>query len=149
MATKQVKTSEKKTDMSARETTGAKTPITSVDAYIEQFPAEVQERLNQMRTTIRAAAPDAQETLGYGMPAYVQEGPVVYFGAAKTHVGFYPTPLGVETFADEFARFKGAKGSVQFPNDEPLPLDLVRAVTEKRVEQNLAKAAGKKRKRKA
>jgi len=125
-----------------------KAEITTVDEYISQFPADVQERLRQMRTTIRAAAPDAEEILSYGMPAYRQEGNLVYFGAAKAHIGFYPTPLGVETFADEFAAYNGNKGSVQFPFDQPLPLDLVRRVTERRVEQNLAKAASKKDKRK-
>lgn len=122
--------------------------ITTVEQYISQFPAEVQERLNQMRTTIRSAAPDAKEIISYGMPAYAQEGNLVYFGASKGHIGFYPTPLGVETFADEFAAYKGNKGSVQFPFDQPLPLELVRRVTESRVEQNLARAAAKKDKRK-
>lgn len=121
--------------------------IQTVDQYIAQYPSDVQERLRQMRTVIRAAAPDAEEILSYGMPAYRQEGNLVYFGAAKTHIGFYPTPLGVETFAKEFSAYKGAKGSVQFPNDAPLPLDLVRRVTESRVEQNLAKAAGKGKKK--
>jgi uncharacterized protein YdhG (YjbR/CyaY superfamily) len=121
-----------------------KTEITTVDQYIGQFPADVQERLIQMRDTIRAAAPDAQEILSYGMPAYAQAGNLVYFGAAKAHIGFYPTPQGVETFAEEFSAYKGNKGSVQFPNNQPLPLDLVRRVTESRVEQNLAKAAAKK-----
>ena len=125
-----------------------KAEVTTVDQYISQYPAEVQERLNQMRITIRAAAPDAAEILSYGMPAYAQEGNLVYFGAAKAHIGFYPTPLGIETFADEFAAYNGNKGSVQFPFDQPLPLDLVRRVTESRVQQNLARAAAKKGKRK-
>ena len=122
----------------------AKPVITNVDEYIAQFAAPVQERLSQMRAACRAGAPEANEILSYGMPAYYQNGNLVYFGAAKSHIGFYPTPLGVDTFADEFAKYEGAKGSVQFPNDQPLPLDLVTRVTAKRVEQNLAKKPKKK-----
>lgn len=120
-------------------------PIRTVDEYIAQFPADVQARLEQMRAACRAGAPEADEIISYGMPAYYQNGNVVYFGAAKKHIGFYPTPQGVESFADEFAKYPGAKGSVQFPHDQPLPLELVTRVTAKRVEQNLARKPKKKK----
>ncbi|QKE86129.1 DUF1801 domain-containing protein [Arthrobacter sp. NEB 688] len=87
-----------------------------------------------MRRTVREAAPDAVESMAYGMPAYkLDKKPLVYFAGYDRHVGFYATPNGHEAFADEFARYKQGKGSVQLPLDEPLPLDLVRRVVEFRV----------------
>ena len=100
----------------------------------------MQSVLQTLRQTIHQAAPDALEKISYGMPTFTLKGNLVHFGAFKTHIGFYPTPSGIEKFKDELAVYKGAKGSVQFPLDEPLPLDLVRRIVEFRVEENLAKA---------
>ena len=100
----------------------------------------MQSVLQTLRQTIHQAAPDAVEKISYGMPTFTLKGNLVHFGAFKTHIGFYPTPSGIEKFKDELAVYKGAKGSVQFPLDEPLPLDLVRRIVEFRVEENLAKA---------
>ncbi|WP_216842593.1 DUF1801 domain-containing protein [Arthrobacter sp. NEB 688] len=106
----------------------------TVDEYLTGFEGEVRERLDAMRRTVREAAPDAVESMAYGMPAYkLDKKPLVYFAGYDRHVGFYATPNGHEAFADEFARYKQGKGSVQLPLDEPLPLDLVRRVVEFRV----------------
>ena len=117
-----------------------KTSPTTIDEYISGFPSDVQVVLQTLRQTIHQAAPDAVEKISYGMPTFTLKGNLVHFGAFKTHIGFYPTPSGIENFKDELAVYKGAKGSVQFPLDEPLPLDLVRRIVEFRVEENLAKA---------
>jgi len=106
----------------------------AVDEYIDAFVGDVRERLVSMRDTVRAVAPDAVESIAYGMPAYKLDGkPLVYFAGYAGHVGFYATPNGHEAFADEFASYKQGKGSVQFPHTSPLPLDLVRRVVEFRV----------------
>ena len=106
----------------------------AVDEYIDAFEGDVRERLVSMRDTVRAVAPDAVESIAYGMPAYKLDGkPLVYFAGYAGHVGFYATPNGHEAFADEFASYKQGKGSVQFPHTEPLPTDLVGRVVEFRV----------------
>lgn len=111
-----------------------KTAYITVDAYIESFPQEVQEKLRLMRRTIRQAAPDAKESISYGMPAYKFHGkPLVYFAAYEKHIGFYATPSGHQAFAAELSKYKQGKGSVQFPLDKPLPLDLVDQITRFRV----------------
>lgn len=115
----------------------------AIDAYIAGFQLHIQEMLQLMRATIRAAAPDAVEKVSYGMPTFALKGNLVHFGAFKTHIGFYPTPGGIEKFKDELAGYKSAKGSVQFPLDEPLPLDLVRRIVEFRVAENLGKSGRK------
>ena len=106
----------------------------TVDEYLARFNGEVRARLDTMRATIHDTAPDAVESMAYGMPAYKLDGkPLVYFGGYGKHVGFYATPNGHEAFADEFSRYRQGKGSVQFPHTEPLPVDLVRRVVEFRV----------------
>lgn len=115
----------------------------AIDAYIAGFPAEVQERLQALRDTIRAAAPDAVETFSYQMPTFNLKGNLVHFAAFKHHIGFYPTPSGTAAFQEALSRYKGAKGSVQLPLDQPLPLELVTAIVRFRVEENLAAAAAK------
>lgn len=103
--------------------------MTEIDNYINNFTGEVHARLVQMREIIRSEAPDALELLSYGMPAYKLNGkPLVYFAGYKNHVGFYATPTGHEAFKDDLAKYKQGKGSVQFPNTEPLPVDLVRRI---------------------
>lgn len=103
----------------------------SVEEYLSGFDGDVRARLDQMRDVIRATAPDAVESMAYGMPAYKLDGkPLVYFAGYARHVGFYATPNGHEAFAQEFSRYAQGKGSVQFPHTEPLPTDLVRRVVE-------------------
>jgi uncharacterized protein YdhG (YjbR/CyaY superfamily) len=115
-----------------------KTLFNTVDAYIDSFPQEVQEKLRLMRRTIRQAAPDAEESISYGMPAYRLHGkPLVYFAAYAKHIGFYATPSGHQAFAEELSKYKQGKGSVQFPLDRPLPLDLVEQITRFRVMDSL------------
>jgi uncharacterized protein YdhG (YjbR/CyaY superfamily) len=103
-----------------------KTTYSTVDEYINSFPLEVQQRLKQLRATIRENAPGAAETIAYQMPAYkFKSKPLVYFGAYQSHIGFYATPIGHSEFADELSQYKQGKGSVQFPMDKPMPLDLI------------------------
>ena len=111
----------------------------SVDEYIQTFPTEIRNLLEKLRRTIRIAAPDAEETISYQMPAFRQNGILVYFAAFKGHIGFYPTSSGIEAFKKELSVYKGGKGSVQFPLDKPLPYDLVARIVEFRVNENLRK----------
>ena len=112
-----------------------------VEKYIKNFPVEVQERLNKLRATIKTIAPEADETIIYGMPAYKTHGkPLVYFAAFKKHIGFYATPTGHTEFAEALSKYKQGKGSVQFPLTEPIPFDLVRRIVEFRVAENDLKA---------
>ena len=122
-----------------------KTTAAEVDTYIAAFPPEVQAILQQIRTLIQETAPEAEETFQYQMPAYRLRGPLVYFGGFPNHIGFYPTPSGITAFKDELSPYKSAKGSVQFPLDKPMPYDLIRRIVEFRVQENLAKAKGKKK----
>jgi len=124
-----------------------KATIKTIDEYIAGFPPEIQAILQQIRATIHAAAPDAQETISYQMPTFTLHGNLVHFAAFKQHIGFYPTPSGTAHFEAALARYKSGKGSVQFPLDEPIPYDLITEIAKFRVEENRAKAAAK-RKRK-
>jgi len=112
----------------------------SIDEYIGTFPENVQETLKELRAVIRAAAPGATEKISYQMPAFAWNGILVYFAAYKRHIGFYPTGSGVEAFRNELAEYKGSKGSVQFPIDEPMPYDLIRRIVQFRVEENSKKS---------
>ena len=117
----------------------------SMDEYIGTFPEHVQGILNELRQTIREAAPEAQETINYQIPTFTLNGNLVHFAAFEKHIGFYPTPSGMEAFKQELSRYKGAKGSVQFPIDEPLPLPLIRRIVEYRVKENLERKQKKKK----
>ena len=97
----------------------------SIDEYIATFPEEIQEKLAELRATIRASAPDAEEKISYQMPTFALKGNLVHFAAFKNHIGFYPTPSGIQTFKRELSVYEGAKGSVRFPIDKPLPLELI------------------------
>jgi len=119
--------------------------FSSIDEYIATFPEDVQKILQELRATIKAAAPDAEEKISYQMPTFYLKGNLVHFAAYKNHVGFYPTPSGIEKFQQELSKYEGAKGSVQFPNNESLPLDLVQKIVEFRVIENLKIAENKKR----
>jgi uncharacterized protein YdhG (YjbR/CyaY superfamily) len=125
------------------------TGFQSVDAYIAAFPAEVQALLQELRATIRAAAPGAEEVISYQMPTFRLHGNLVHFAAYTGHIGFYPAPSGIAAFQEALSRYKGAKGSVQFPLDEPLPLDLVAEIVRFRVAENVAAAEAKAQKRRA
>jgi uncharacterized protein YdhG (YjbR/CyaY superfamily) len=120
--------------------------VTTIDRYIEAQPDHVRARLTELRETIRKAAPEATEKISYRVPTFVHHGNLVHFAAFKNHVGFYPTPSGIEAFRDELRRYVHAKGSVQFPLDEPIPLDLVARIVRFRVREN-AEKKGKPRRR--
>jgi len=123
----------------------SKTP-TTIDEYIAGFTTDIQLILNQVRSTIRHAAPYAEESIGYGMPAYKTHGkPLVYFAGFKNHIGFYATPTGHAEFAKELSKYKQGKGSVQFPIDQPMPLELIAQIVEFRVIENQEKAKVKKK----
>ena len=105
-----------------------------IDGYIQTFPKETQKLLKRIRTAIRKIAPGAEEGISYGMPVFKINGkPLVYFAAFKDHIGFYALPTGHSEFADKLAKYKHGKGSVQFPLDNSLPLDLIRRITQFRV----------------
>lgn len=114
-----------------------KNNISTIDAYISSFPKDVQAALIQVRDTIRASAPKAEETIKYGIPTFVLHGNLVHFGGYKSHIGFYPAPSGIEAFKKELSVYKSAKGSVQFPLDKPLPLSLITKIVKFRVKENL------------
>lgn len=122
------------------------TPNT-IDEYIAGFPDDVQQSLQQIRRTIREAAPDAQEAISYQMPTFKLHGNLVHFAGYKKHVGFYPDPSGIEAFKDELAPYASSKGAVQFPLDQPLPYDLIGRIVTFRVSENLARAEAKRRKK--
>lgn len=113
---------------------------TTVDEYISDFPVEVQELLIEVRNVIQKTALNTEESISYGMPAYKLNGkPLVYFAAFSKHIGFYATPTGHTKFAKELANYKQGKGSVQFPINKPLPLDLIARIVAFRVNENLKK----------
>jgi len=110
----------------------------NIDDYIAGFPVETQKLLEQVRSTIKKAAPEAGETINYGIPTFTLLGNLVHFAAFTNHIGFYPTPSGIETFKKELSVYDGAKGSVKFPIDKPMPLDLISKIVKFRVEEKLA-----------
>lgn len=112
---------------------------TTVDEYIASFPKETQLILEQVRVCIKKAAPNAEEGIAYGMPAYKLNGPLVYFAGYKEHIGFYATPSGHDSFQKELSKYKMGKGSVQFPIEENIPLTLITKMVKYRVKENLEK----------
>ena len=121
--------------------------FTTIDSYLGQFNGEIRARLDAIRSTIRAAVPDAEERISYQMPTFSLNGNLIHFAAFKNHIGVYPTPDGIEAFTKDLEGYKNAKGSVQFPHDLPLPLDLIGRIAQFRGEENRAKAPkGKKSK---
>jgi uncharacterized protein YdhG (YjbR/CyaY superfamily) len=114
-----------------------------IDAYIAAFPEDVQAILKKIRSTIQNAAPDAEETINYGIPTFTLKGNLVHFAGFKKHIGFYPTPTGIEKFKKELSVYEGAKGSVQFPLDKPIPYALISKIVKFRVKENLERAAAK------
>jgi uncharacterized protein YdhG (YjbR/CyaY superfamily) len=111
----------------------------AVDDYIETFAEETQLLLQELRSIIKKAAPQAEEVISYKMPAYKQNGVLVYFAGYKNHVGFYPTSTGIENFSHEFGKYKWSKGAVQFPLNEKLPKALIIKIVKHRIEANSEK----------
>lgn len=116
----------------------------TIDEYIAGFPPEIQERLRTLRQVIREEAPEASEAISYQMPTFKLNGNLVHFAAFKNHIGFYPTPTGIEAFAADLAVYQTSKGAAQFPHGQPLPLDLVRKIVRYRLEEARAKTKKKK-----
>ncbi|HMV48401.1 MAG TPA: DUF1801 domain-containing protein [Blastocatellia bacterium] len=115
----------------------------TVDDYIAGFPTDVQAMLEKIRATVRKAAPKAEETISYMMPAFKLHGALVYFAAYKNHIGFYPGPGGIDAFKEELSAYELSKGTIRFPLDKPVPLTLIGKIVKFRVQQNLEKAAAK------
>jgi uncharacterized protein YdhG (YjbR/CyaY superfamily) len=111
----------------------------TIDEYIATFPTSVQVVLEEMQRAIQEAAPQADEAISYQMPAFKQNGVLVWFAAFKDHIGFFPTALGVEAFKDELSGYATSKGTIHFPLDKPIPIDLVKRIVRFRVKQNLEK----------
>jgi uncharacterized protein YdhG (YjbR/CyaY superfamily) len=120
----------------------------SIDEYIAQFPEEVQITLKKLRAVIKAAAPDAEERISYQMPTFRLKGNLVHFAAYKNHIGFYPTPGGIKPFEHELSVYEVSKGTVRFPIDKPLPMELISKIVKFRVEEDLKKDAEKTQKKK-
>ncbi|MEP7136723.1 MAG: DUF1801 domain-containing protein [Chloroflexota bacterium] len=112
---------------------------TSIDEYIATFPKEAQKILKEIRATIKAAAPDAEEKISYQMPTFFLNGNLIHFAAFKNHIGIYPTPSGTEAFKEEISIYQGAKGSIKLPIDQPMPLKLISRIVKFRVAENLKK----------
>ena len=122
-----------------------KAGFTTIDEYIATFPNDTQRILEDIRATIKAAAPEAQEKISYQMPTFFLNGNLVHFAAFKNHIGFYPVPSGIEKFKKELSIYEQGKGSAQFPLDKPMPLALITKIVKFRVKENLAKAKVKKK----
>ncbi len=119
----------------------------NIDDYIAGFPENIQAILEKIRTTIRKAAPNAEQTIKYRMPTFTLKGNLVHFAAFKKHIGFFPTPTGIEKYKKELSAYKGAKGSVQFPLDKPIPYGLIGKIVKFRVKENLERAEAKAKKK--
>ena len=123
------------------------TKFETVDEYLSAFPKNIRDILKELRQTIKQAAPQAEEVISYNIPAFKLNGMLVYYAAYKEHIGFYPTPSGIEAFKKELSRYEGAKGSVQFPLDKPIPFDLISKIVKFRVKKNLEKTKSKEKKK--
>ncbi len=114
----------------------------SIDEYLAGFSPETRKVLEEVRALIKAAAPDATETISYAMPTFDLNGHhLVHFAGYPNHIGFYPVPSGVEAFKEELKPYKSGKGSVQFPLGQPIPADLIRRIVEFRLRENTGKAS--------
>ena len=118
-------------------------PPSTIDEYIGTFPPDVRKKLSDLRATIHRAAPEAAERISYRMPTFFQKKNLVHFAAYERHIGFYPAASGIAAFKDELSDYATSKGAVQFPIDEPLPLELVTRIVKFRVAENAAKAGAK------
>jgi uncharacterized protein YdhG (YjbR/CyaY superfamily) len=120
-----------------------RTLASDIDEYIAAFPKDIQQKLEAIRAMIHKTAPQAEEAIKYAMPTFVLNGNLVHFAAFKNHIGFYPAPAGIAAFAKELSAYKGAKGSVQFPLDKPIPLTLISKIVKFRVKNNQERAKAK------
>ena len=118
---------------------GSRKQSKTIDGYISNFPRNIRDTLEELRRVIRELAPEAEETINYGIPTFKLNGNLVHFAAFKNHIGFYPTPSAIEDFKKELAPYNQAKGSVQFPLDKPIPFDVVKEIVKFRVKENQAK----------
>jgi uncharacterized protein YdhG (YjbR/CyaY superfamily) len=125
-----------------------KASYNTIDEYILNFPPEIQEILKKLRKVIKESVPNAEEKISYQMPTFAMYGNLVYFAVCKKHIGFYPTPSGIDAFKNELSEYKVAKGSVQFPIDKPLPYELISRIVKFRVAENIKKADDKLKKKK-
>ena len=123
--------------------TANKVVFNSIDEYIATFPEDVQKILEEIRATINAAAPEAEEKISYQMPTFYLNGNLIHFAAFKNHIGIYPTPSGTQAFKDEISMYQSSKGSIRLPIDEPMPLELIGRIVKFRVAENLTKAKAK------
>jgi len=124
-----------------------KKAFNSIDEYIAQFPEDVQKKLKELRKVIKASAPDAEERISYQMPAFKSNGNLVYFAAYEKHIGFYPTSSGIKAFEHELSVYEVSKGTVRFPIDKPLPMELISKIVKFRVDEDLKNTAKKSQKR--
>lgn len=115
----------------------------TIDEYIALYSPEVQEILRKVRRVIHEAAPEATEAIKYGIPTFVLGGNLVHFGAFKDHLGFFPTPSGIEAFKDELAKYAQSKGTIRFPYSEPIPYDLIARIVHSRVEEMATRTQAK------
>ncbi len=112
----------------------------TVDEYFETFPTGIQSKLQSIRSTIKKAAPQAEEVISYNIPAFKLNGMLVSYAAYKKHIGFYPSPSGVEEFREEIAPYEAGKGTLQFTLDQPIPFELIIRIVQFRAKENLSKA---------
>ena len=118
--------------------------FTTIDEYLASLPAHTRALLKELRAVIKKAAPDAEETISYNMPAFKLHGMLIWYAAFKEHIGLYPRASGIAAFKKELSVYKNAKGSVQFPIDKPLPLSLVSRIVKYRVKENLKEQSARK-----
>ena len=123
------------------------TATPAIDQYIASFPKDVQGILQEIRRTIGEAAPEAKETIKYRIPTFTLKGNLVHFAAFKNHIGFYPTPSGIERFKKDLSVYETAKGSVRFPLDRPIPFELISRIVKFRVKESLERVGAKGMKR--
>ena len=123
------------------------TTPTTIDEYIAPFPPDVRSILERLRATIRQVAPEAKEKIGYGIPTFTLHGNLVHFAAYKNHIGFYPGATAIERFQDALAGYETSKGTVRFPLDAPLPLELIKRIVEDRVQENINTYEAKRKKK--
>lgn len=119
--------------------TQSKKQFKTIDEYISTFPKKIQIILEKLRQTIRNMAPKAKEVISYQIPTFKLNGNLVHFAAYKNHIGFYPTPSGIEAFKKELTPYEVTKGSVKFPLNKPIPFELISKIVEFRVQENLDK----------
>lgn len=119
----------------------------STDEYIATFPKDVQKILQSLRAVIKETAPQAVEKISYQMPTFYLNGNLIHYAAYKNHIGIYPAPRAIDVFKEELSNYEGSKGTIKFPIDEPLPMDLIRRIVLFRVSENLKKAEEKKKKK--